>query len=268
VETPPSADQAGSRPSQGPGPHVEAGRGGGTVSPPTPAGPSEPLWVKLAPAIVAIVPVILSLVAGGVYATVRTSYATFYGGYGVTPEDVGFSQQLFIIGAVRAFQAWSPDYWPPASKIWIPIVILIGLLLLEALGSFIISRGLARASLLVRTIIQAAWVLTVLLGIIIVLIWARLPQERDALWGKIAKQQHVDPRGFNFLGVNASPAEVFWLKANGESAPEGFPTATVMYLGHDDDAFVVFDPTGKGAWRIPKEKALVRLTPTEEAAPS
>jgi hypothetical protein len=215
--------------------------------------PPESLVSKSLPA---LIPLVLSLLAASALALLRNGYVTFYSQYGVRPEDVGLGQQDLLTGVLRFCVAGSLER--------LVFIVVTGVAVWWGVAKFCTTSKRFKR-LIPATRGRAFAAVAIYLSILLVgllassLYW--LPVDQDKAERAVSEYRSVHPSDLRFLMIQADPAYVTWARTSPELRPSDFPVETikVMYLGHRENMAVVVDPKGS-TWRVPTDKALIRIT--------
>jgi hypothetical protein len=204
----------------------------------------------------------------------RSGYVRFYAQYGVTPEDVGVSQQHIITGTLRFCVAASLlRSWPTWARFFgaVAMLAIYGVIAWIVLGFCVRSRRLTRAVKTTPTRILVIGIAYLSVLLIFLVSFAFVFARSDLKSGSeaIGKGQRVDIDSLTFLMVQADPAHVIWL-AGDTNRPVGFPSSStkVVHLGHSNGTSVVYvpDPTDPSIWRVPEDKALIKIIGSDASA--
>jgi hypothetical protein len=225
------------------------------------------LLTKLVPI---FVPIAFSVLAAMTYGMLRSGYVRFYSQYGVSPEDVGVSQQQVITGALRFCLAAK---FLRSLGGWAPLVI-VGLLAFYAAVWMVVvhfcvrSRRFMAAAITTRSriLLVVTIYLSALLGMLVITAYHFIGEDQATASTAVAQFRSVHPSEMVFLMLQADPASVVWLAAK-EPRPSGFPNsdARVMYLGHTDKMAAIYDPASSSTWRVPEDSVLITVHPTPDS---
>lgn len=226
-----------------------------------PADSKESISAKLLPV---LVPLGLSILAAMTYGLLRGGYVGFYSRYGISPEDVGLSQQQIVFGALRFCLAGK---FLSSLGNWAPIALIAILAFYVAVWRVVryfclSSRRFMNAPIQTRNrvLLIVAIYLSTLLAILITAAYLFIGQDQTEAWEDIRQFRSVRPSHMNFLMVQADPASVVWLSKEAPP-PRHFPTLNtqVMYIGHNDKMAIIHDPRRSLTWRVPENAVLITI---------
>jgi hypothetical protein len=204
------------------------------------------------------------------YGMLRSGYVRFYSQYGVSPEDVGISQQQVITGALRFCLAAK---FVRSLGGWAPLIIL-GLLAFYAGVWMVVVRFCVQSRRFMatakttrsRVLLVVTIYLSTLLGMLVITAYHFIGEDQAKASTAIQQFHSVHPADMVFLMVQADPASVVWV-ATKEPRPSTFPNskARVVYLGHTEKMATIYDPASSSTWRVPEDSVLITVQPSAES---
>jgi hypothetical protein len=217
-----------------------------------------------------LIPIAFSVLLAMTYGMLRSGYVRFYSQYGVSPEDVGISQQQVITGALRFCLAAK---FVRSLGGWAPLMIF-ALLAFYAAVWMVVVRFCVRSRRFMatakttrsRVLLVVTIYLSTLLGLLVIIAFYFIGQDQAKASHSIEQFRSVHPADMVFLMVQADPASVVWLTTK-EPRPSAFPNskARVMYLGHTEKMATIYDPISSSMWRVPEDSVLITVKPSAES---